>query len=147
MKPKVEPRWNQPNMAKKNSGKSSAAPNESFEDSLEKLESISRELEAGKIGLSESLAKYEQGVKYLRHCYSLLESAEKKVQMLTGVDKDGNAITSDFDHEATTMEDADSSKTEKASKSEPNSKKNTKKAASKSPKSKDDLMDDSNSLF
>lgn len=82
---------------------------ESFETSMQKLEGLVRELEGGNLGLSESLDKYEQGVRYLKQCYRLLEQAEKKVQLLTGVDVEGNPIVEDFDHEATTFEKSDRS--------------------------------------
>ena len=77
---------------------------DSFESSMQKLEGLVRELEGGNLGLSESLDKYEQGVRYLKQCYQLLEQAEKKVQLLTGVDAEGNPVVEDFDHEATTFE-------------------------------------------
>ncbi|MEX2309909.1 MAG: exodeoxyribonuclease VII small subunit [Pirellulales bacterium] len=69
----------------------------SFEESLEELEKIVAELESGKLGLSDALARYEQGVKHLKACQQLLEHAERKVELLSGVDADGNPITQPFD--------------------------------------------------
>jgi exodeoxyribonuclease VII small subunit len=69
----------------------------SFEESLEELEKIVAELESGKLGLSEALARYEQGVKHLKGCQDLLERAERKIELLSGVDADGNPITQPFD--------------------------------------------------
>ena len=80
---------------------------ESFETSMQKLEGIVRELEGGNLGLGDSLEKYEQGVRHLKQCYRLLEQAEKKVKLLTGVDAEGNPIMEDFDDEATTLEKRD----------------------------------------
>src|SRR5215470_14333334 len=71
----------------------------SFEDSLKELEKIVGELESGKLGLSEALARYEQGVKHLKGCQQLLEMAERKIELLSGVDADGNPITQSFDDE------------------------------------------------
>ena len=71
-----------------------------FEESLSELETIVRELEDGQIGLSEALARYEQGVKLLRQCYSLLERAERRIELLRGVDAAGNAQTVPFDDQA-----------------------------------------------
>jgi exodeoxyribonuclease VII small subunit len=68
----------------------------SFEESLEELEKIVAELESGKLGLSEALARYEQGVKHLKGCQELLERAERKIELLSGVDADGNPITEPF---------------------------------------------------
>lgn len=89
-------------MAKKSS--TSRERNISFEASIERLESIVRDLEEGNLGLTDSLEKYEQGVRHLKRCYQMLDSAEKRVQLLTGVDESGNAITEDFDDEETGME-------------------------------------------
>lgn len=69
----------------------------SFEESLEELEKIVAELESGKLGLSDALARYEQGVKHLKGCQQLLERAERKIELLSGVDADGNPITQSFD--------------------------------------------------
>jgi exodeoxyribonuclease VII small subunit len=69
----------------------------SFEESLEELEKIVAELESGKLGLSDALARYEQGVKHLKACQQLLERAERKIELLSGVDADGNPITEPFD--------------------------------------------------
>ena len=43
------------------------------------------------LGLGESLACYEEGVKLLKLCYNLLEQAERKIELLSGVDAEGNA--------------------------------------------------------
>src|SRR3954453_10483637 len=69
----------------------------SFEDSLKGLEEIVAELESGKLGLSDALARYEEGVKHLKGCQQLLEMAERKIELLSGVDADGNPITEPFD--------------------------------------------------
>jgi exodeoxyribonuclease VII small subunit len=54
-------------------------------------------LEEGHLGLAESLARYEQGVKHLKHCYQILEAAERKIELLTGVAENGSALTAPFD--------------------------------------------------
>src|ERR1044071_5964918 len=69
----------------------------SFEDSLKELEKIVAELESGKLGLSDALARYEEGVKHLKGCQQLLEMAERKIELLSGVDSDGNPITERFE--------------------------------------------------
>lgn len=69
-----------------------------FEQALQCLEQIVRELEEGRIGLAEAMQKYEQGVVLLRQCYSMLDSAEQRIELLTGVDADGRAITAEFEH-------------------------------------------------
>lgn len=64
-----------------------------FEDLLAQLEQIVSGLEEGQVGLSESLAQYEKGITLLRQCHELLAEAERKVEVLTGFDAQGNPIT------------------------------------------------------
>jgi exodeoxyribonuclease VII small subunit len=70
---------------------------DSFEQSLDELEKIVADLEGGKLGLSEALTRYEEGIKHLRSCQQLLEHAERKIELLSGIDADGNPITEPFD--------------------------------------------------
>ena len=86
----------------------------SFEQSLEELEKIVAELESGKLGLSDALARYEQGVKHLRGCQELLERAERKIELLSGVDADGNAITQPFEEtESDSLEEKAASRSQR----------------------------------
>ncbi len=54
-----------------------------FEQALQKLEQIVAAIESGKIGLEESIEKYAEGARLIGYCRSVLDSAEKKIQMLT----------------------------------------------------------------
>jgi len=76
-----------------------------FEQSLEKLEQIVHELEDGQLGLSESLVRYEEGVKHLKQCYDALQKAERKIELLAGVDAAGNPVTEPFDDEASSLDE------------------------------------------
>ena len=69
---------------------------EKFEDHLRQVEETVKSLEGGKLGLEESIEKYETGIKALRQCYAILEQAEKKIQMLVK-EKDGTLSAKDFD--------------------------------------------------
>jgi exodeoxyribonuclease VII small subunit len=71
----------------------------SFEESLGELELIVGELESGKLGLSDALARYEEGVKHLKSCHQLLERVERKIEILSGMDAEGNPITQPFDEQ------------------------------------------------
>jgi exodeoxyribonuclease VII small subunit len=73
---------------------------ECFEDSLAELESIVGQLESGALSLSDAIARYEQGVKHLKTCQKILERAERRIELLSGVDAGGNPITQPFDDEA-----------------------------------------------
>ncbi len=72
-----------------------------FEQIIERLEQIVHRLEEGETGLSEALECYEEGVKLLRRAYELLEKAERKIELLSGIDEQGNPITKPFDASAT----------------------------------------------
>ena len=78
----------------------------SFEQALASLEEIVHDLEAGRLGLAESLARYEEAVKLLKQCYTQLEQAERRVELLTGLDAAGNPITKPFDDTATLAPEA-----------------------------------------
>ena len=79
----------------KNEKSPSETPSEtpSFEQSLARLEEIVHSLEEGELGLSEALARYEEGVKLLRQSYDLLQQAQRKIELLSGVDAEGNPVT------------------------------------------------------
>ena len=53
-----------------------------FEASLEELEEIVSQLEAGDKPLDESLALYEKGVAALKRCHIVLDKAEKRIRLL-----------------------------------------------------------------
>jgi exodeoxyribonuclease VII small subunit len=76
-----------------------------FEDALERLEEIVHSLEEGNVGLNESLERYEEGIKLLRQSYELLQRAERRIELLSGVDAEGNPITQPFDDTATIDQD------------------------------------------
>ena len=76
-----------------------------FEEALARLEQIAQALEDGNLGLDESLACYEEGVKHLKTCHKLLDQAERKIELLSGVDADGNPVTRPFDDEELAVEE------------------------------------------
>lgn len=88
--------------------KQEAAQRPSFEEALKQLEGIVHLLEEGDIGLNEALARYEEGVKLLRQSYDLLEHAERRIELLSGVDAEGNPVSRPFESQATLSQDADS---------------------------------------
>ena len=88
-------------MAKKKIAKRKASqePDDSlsFEQALGELEKIVTDLETGNLGLAESLARYEQGVNHLKRCQSELDRAERRIDLLCGMDAQGNPVTETFD--------------------------------------------------
>ena len=71
-----------------------------FEQALAEVDRIIHDLEDGKIGLEESLTRYEQGVGLLKQCYGQIRQAEHRIQELVGVDEQGNPVTKPFEHTA-----------------------------------------------
>ena len=67
-----------------------------FERALADVESIVGKLESGELGLSDSLEQYEIGIRRLKQCHALLQQAERRVMLLSGVDSDGNPIAEPF---------------------------------------------------
>ena len=55
-----------------------------LEDALNDLEQIVADLEDGKLTLEESLELFEKGVKLVRLCSSKLDTAELRIESLTG---------------------------------------------------------------
>lgn len=81
-------------MAKK---KASTAPEPvAFEDAMQRLEAIVRRLEDGGGTLEESLGDYGVAIGLLKSCHSRLDEAQKRVELLTGVDAEGNPISEAF---------------------------------------------------
>lgn len=64
-----------------------------FEGALRDLETIVRRLEQGGGALEEALRDYSQAIVLMRTCTRRLESAERRIEMLSGVDADGNPVT------------------------------------------------------
>ncbi len=91
-------------MAKKAASAKKTTPGdaEPFEASLAELEFIVAELEGGELVLSDALARYEEGVRRLKQCHAQLQAAERRIELLSGVDADGNSATTPFDDTATT---------------------------------------------
>lgn len=54
-----------------------------FEDALAQVESIIERIESGEVGLEQSLADYERGVRLIHHCRHTLDRAAQQVEDLT----------------------------------------------------------------
>jgi len=65
-----------------------------FEDALKQLERLTEEIERGEIGLEESIAKYEEGMKLVAVCRDILTEAELRIQKLSAT-ADGQLETAD----------------------------------------------------
>ena len=66
----------------KSAGPNSPAKIPSFEEALQKLESVVEAMEADDLPLETLLAKYEEGAKLVKICQEKLAEAELKIQQL-----------------------------------------------------------------
>lgn len=71
-----------------------------FEQSMQTLETIVKQLETGDLPLEESLKLYEDGVKLASQCQQALTQAEQKVAVLShmGTEKESLIALQDIDN-------------------------------------------------
>ena len=62
----------------------------SFEEAVQRLEQIVRQLETGNAPLDKSLELYEEGISLVNKCTKELKNAEKKIKILTSENGDLN---------------------------------------------------------
>ena len=72
--------------------------NKSFEEMMQNLEAIAKDLESGDLSLDDSVKKFEEGMEISKECSKILEEAEKKITILTK-DSEGNLKEENFDAE------------------------------------------------
>lgn len=65
--------------------------NKSFEEMMQDLEKIAKDLEGGELSLDESVKKFEEGMEISKECSEILENAEKKISILVK-NSDGDII-------------------------------------------------------
>ena len=70
--------------------------NKSFEEMMQNLEAIAKDLESGDLSLDDSVKKFEEGMRISKECSKILEDAEKKITILTK-DSEGNLKEENFD--------------------------------------------------
>ena len=71
--------------------------NSTFEESIFRLEAILKQLEGDKVDLATALSQYEEGVRLLKNCHCILESARQKIEVLRGVGANGEPIVEPFE--------------------------------------------------
>jgi exodeoxyribonuclease VII small subunit len=70
---------------------------ENFEEALEKLEKIVREMEAGEMPLDAALKAFEEGIRLIRFCSGKLDAAGRRVEIL--LEKENSLQTKVFQDE------------------------------------------------
>ncbi|PQO41007.1 exodeoxyribonuclease VII small subunit [Blastopirellula marina] len=76
-----------------------------FEEGLAELQTIVQQLETGQLGLDEALDKYQRGIEVLKQCHSVLKTTERKIELLSGVDAEGNPVTQAFEDEEMSLDE------------------------------------------
>ena len=66
--------------------------NATFEESIFRLEEILKQLEGNKVDLATTLSQYEEGVRLLKSCHGILESARQRIEVLRSVGADGTLV-------------------------------------------------------
>ncbi|MFP4660866.1 MAG: exodeoxyribonuclease VII small subunit [Halanaerobiales bacterium] len=69
-----------------------------FEEALQKLEDIVRELEDGGLSLERSLEVFTEGVNLIKFCNGELDEAEKKIEIVLN-EEDGYSDALPYDQE------------------------------------------------
>ena len=72
--------------------------NQTFEESMGRLEQIVRAMERGDVPLEESLKLFQEGTQLVQTCTKLLDDAQLQIKkVMTAVD--GSPVLEDFDDE------------------------------------------------
>ena len=69
-----------------------------FEQSINELEGIVKELEKGELTLEESLQQFEKGIGLARRCQDVLNQAEQKIEILTAAQASDVINQTDGEH-------------------------------------------------
>lgn len=67
----------------------------SFEEALDELEKLVKQLENGKAKLDDAIGAYERGAHLKRHCENKLREAQAKIELIT-VSENGEIKTTPF---------------------------------------------------
>lgn len=70
-------------------------PAVSIEKSLERIESLVREIEAGQLPLEEVIVRFEEGAALVKSCQEKLDAAERRIKIIMR-DASGAASLADF---------------------------------------------------
>jgi exodeoxyribonuclease VII small subunit len=80
-----------------------STPQPSFEEALAGLESIIEEMEHENLPLEDLVAHYEKGAAYLSRCESILQSARKRIELITLRNQNEIELDADANPDETTQ--------------------------------------------
>ncbi len=53
-----------------------------FEQAMQRLQEIVADMESGRIGIEQSIARYEEAMQLAAHCRRILENAEQRIRKI-----------------------------------------------------------------
>ena len=62
----------------------------SFEDAIKELANIVGKIEQGQVPLQDSLEQYEKGMALIKHCRTILQKAEKRIDKISNQEDAGD---------------------------------------------------------
>ncbi len=77
---------------------------------MEELETIVRRLEQGGGPLEEALGDYSKAIGLLKSCNTKLNSVERRIEILSGVDSQGNPVTRPLEDAEASLEEKQQSR-------------------------------------
>ncbi len=110
-----------------------------FEEAAERLETIVREMENGRLPLETLITRYEEGMKLVEFCNSSLAKAEKRIEIIQKTAQ-GTVELEAFDAQTTAAEASDSGEAPDAAGRGKKPRENRRKIAE--PPAQNDLADD-----
>lgn len=72
-----------PSTGVKGEGEEGGAAQPAFQDAIAEVEAITDRIEAGQIGLEDSIDQFERGMKLLARCREILQRVEQRVEDIT----------------------------------------------------------------
>ena len=64
-----------------------------FEENLEKLQTVMEKVEKGELGLEDTIKQFEEGMNLIKKCREILDNAELRINKL----KENSTETEDFE--------------------------------------------------
>ena len=75
-----------------------------FEQAMQRLDAIVEAMEAGEIGIEESISKYEEAMRLAAHCRRILDESEQRIKKIQ-LDAAGQPRTEPFEPPAGQSDD------------------------------------------
>ena len=86
-----------------------------FEDGLGQLEEIVSRLESGGGPLEEALEDYAKAIQLMKGCHQQLAVAERRIEVLSGFDAQGNPVTRELGDDDRSLEEKQAARSERRS--------------------------------